>query len=341
MQGDDLAIFGILWGTAIAFALAAVTMVDSGRKRILAALWGVSGGFLIVAVFWSWIAEKWPALRELANGLAENRFALNLVGTAIFSLLLLDFAFRSGWLGKTKHHRDESAHQAVQALQARFDLLSVSSAAHDDSEVRSLLEGLQKNTSQNEAALTGFMHISKRSFDNIFEDLKKITEIERNVQRNNIKIVGYDSDLPATMEILMETLGLSILFDALPEPPSFEPDIADLNHRLMQEETAKAFEYQTETKRILSSTQWRADIASIISDSVLLGEDELRRIPEEGRPNIDPLDLRHYMIVRKTSEQIAAFVQSERKEAASRYVGYLERIRQRYWDRRQIDRNPN
>jgi len=35
MQEYDLAVFAILWGTAIAFALAALTMVDSGRKKLL------------------------------------------------------------------------------------------------------------------------------------------------------------------------------------------------------------------------------------------------------------------------------------------------------------------
>jgi hypothetical protein len=35
MQEYDLAVVGILWGTAITFALSAVTMVDSGAKDSL------------------------------------------------------------------------------------------------------------------------------------------------------------------------------------------------------------------------------------------------------------------------------------------------------------------
>jgi hypothetical protein len=39
----DLAVVRILWGTAIAFALAAITMVDSGRKKTPSRAMGYSG----------------------------------------------------------------------------------------------------------------------------------------------------------------------------------------------------------------------------------------------------------------------------------------------------------
>jgi hypothetical protein len=42
MPEYDLAVVGILWGTAIAFALSAITMVDSGRKRLLVWLWTIA-----------------------------------------------------------------------------------------------------------------------------------------------------------------------------------------------------------------------------------------------------------------------------------------------------------
>jgi hypothetical protein len=42
MQEYDLAVVGIFWGTAIAFALSAITMLDSGRKKLLVGLWTIA-----------------------------------------------------------------------------------------------------------------------------------------------------------------------------------------------------------------------------------------------------------------------------------------------------------
>jgi hypothetical protein len=100
MQGDDLGAFGILWGTAIAFALAAVTMVDSGRKRILIFLWACAVAFLIAAVLWPWIAEKWPEAKAFGQLISGNQMAANAVGLTIFGLLALDFVMRRKWLAK-------------------------------------------------------------------------------------------------------------------------------------------------------------------------------------------------------------------------------------------------
>jgi hypothetical protein len=104
MHEYDLAVVGILWGTALAFALAAVTMVDSGRKRLLITLWAIAAAFLVAAIAWPWAAEKWPALKTAAESIAANKIAINLIGTAIFALLVLDFGFRSGWFRKMKGH---------------------------------------------------------------------------------------------------------------------------------------------------------------------------------------------------------------------------------------------
>ncbi|MGY4405281.1 hypothetical protein [Bradyrhizobium sp. USDA 3315] len=338
MQGDDLAIFGILWGTAIAFALAAVTMVDSGRKKILTALWAVAGGFLLLALFWPWIAEKWPALREWANGLAENRMVLNLTGTAIFSLLFLDFGLRSGWLGKTKRHiRDESAHQAVEALQARFDLLPVApqqlAAPYDDSDVRNALDEVR----QFNANQIVQMHTTEKALGELRDGVSKIAAIERNLIRNNQKLLGNDRDLPATMETLMESLALSILFNAVPPVPAFS-DIDDLDRATMKAESEKAIAYRNEVRNVLSNTQWRSEVNAILADANIMGEEDLRNIPEDRRPNIDALDLRHYMIARNACLRLNALINSERSEAASKYISHLERLRQKFWERQQIDR---
>ena len=70
----------------------------------------------------------------------------------------------------------------------------------------------------------------------------------------------------------------------------------------------------------------------------LLGEAELREIPKERLPNINPLDLRLYMIGRKTCQQIDAFIQAHRQDAVSRYTEYLGRLRQ-VSDRKLIDKH--
>jgi hypothetical protein len=100
MHEYDLAVVGILWGTALAFALAAVTMVDSGRKRTLIFLWACAVVFLIIAVAWPWIAEKWPEAKAFAQRVSSNQITANALGLTIFGLLVLDFVMRRKWLAK-------------------------------------------------------------------------------------------------------------------------------------------------------------------------------------------------------------------------------------------------
>jgi hypothetical protein len=187
--------------------------------------------------------------------------------------------------------------------------------------------------------LIGYQQITDEALAQIREELKKFGAVEKNLNHNNQKILGYDHDFPALMEITLELLALSILFDAIPKAPAFTPEIANLNHAQMRIESDEARVYFSEVRRRLSSTQWRSDINSIISDAAILGEQELRQIPAEARPNIDPLDLRYYMIARKTCDQINSFVEYERKEAATKYISHLDRLRQRILDRKQIDQN--
>ena len=100
MQGDNLGVFGILWGTAIACALAAITMVDSGRKKILAALWVLAVAFLMVAVFWPWISETWPEAKSIAQYLSGNQLVTDAIGLTIFAILVFDFVMRRRSLAK-------------------------------------------------------------------------------------------------------------------------------------------------------------------------------------------------------------------------------------------------
>jgi hypothetical protein len=95
MTGEDLAIFGILWGTGFAFALAAVTMLDSGRKKLVNWLWGVGGAFVLGALLWPWIADTLPALKGFMLRLSENGLVIKGLGVAIFVLLGFDILIRS------------------------------------------------------------------------------------------------------------------------------------------------------------------------------------------------------------------------------------------------------
>ena len=100
MQGDELAVGLFLWGTCFAFGLAAVTLVDSGRRILIRSLWGVSAFFLVAALLWPTLAERWPSLKISVENFTSARIALNVLGLAIFCLLLLDFGLRSGWLSE-------------------------------------------------------------------------------------------------------------------------------------------------------------------------------------------------------------------------------------------------
>ena len=350
MQEYDLAVVGIFWGTAIAFALWAITMVDSGRKRLLTGLWAIAAAFLVAAIAWPWAAERWPALKAAVENVTANKIAINLMGTAIFCLLGLDFGFRSGWFGKFGKGRgtlikgDENSEtieqlkRQVSTLQGQLDSIPAVTP-YDDSDLRSAMAEVIRKVSSNEGGVIGYQHMTDEALEQIREGLKKFEGVEKNLIRNNQRILGYDQDIPAFMEIVLELLALSILFDAIPTIPLFTRDISDLTHEEMRLESENARAYQTEVKKALSSTQWGSTIRSIMTDAVVLGEEDLRKIPDEGRPNIDPLDLRYYMIARRTCEEIDAFIQSERKESTSKYISYLDRLRQRLWDRKQVDKS--
>jgi hypothetical protein len=100
MQEYDLAVFAILWGTSVAFALAAVTMVDSGRKRTLIFLWACAVAFLIAAVAWPWAAERWPQAKAFGQLISSNQLTIDALGLSVFGLLVLDFVMRRKWLAK-------------------------------------------------------------------------------------------------------------------------------------------------------------------------------------------------------------------------------------------------
>jgi hypothetical protein len=222
-------------------------------------------------------------------------------------------------------------------LQGQLNSLQIP-APYDDSDLRSSFGDLDRKASQTHGGLQGFMHVTRESLDQIREEVEKIGDLKKNLTRNNQKIAGFDQDLPVVTEILLESLALSTLFNALPAMPAFTGDIGTLTHVTMKEQMAAARAYQQEVKRVLSETQWGREVPVIMQDAQMLGEEELRQIGEDDRPDIDPLDLRYYMIARKTCQEIEDFIRSERREAATKYIGHLTRLRQRYLERREADR---
>lgn len=77
-----------------------ITMVDSGRKKILAALWVLAVAFLMVAVFWPWISETWPEAKSIAQYLSGNQLVTDAIGLTIFAILVFDFVMRRRSLAK-------------------------------------------------------------------------------------------------------------------------------------------------------------------------------------------------------------------------------------------------
>ena len=93
------------------------------------------------------------------------------------------------------------------------------------------------------------MQITSKALDQIREDLNKLGPLEKNLIRNNQRIAGYDHDLPAVMEIMLEMLALSILFDGIGQMPPFTEDIATLSTDVMKVESAGAQSYQKSVRQ--------------------------------------------------------------------------------------------
>lgn len=305
MVGDELSVELFLWGTAFAFGLAAVTMAGSGRTLIIRALWVAAVTFLSAALLWPF-ADKLPNLKAFVEGLSANHIALNILGILIFSLLVFDFRLRSKGNARYGEHLDTAREEA-----ARRDIVQTMTSLARDSD-----KGL------------------KAAND-------KITGLENNTIRNNQRILGYDRDFPLLMQTVLEQLALSLL-SCIQEHPRFSQTLLELNPELAEAERKSAEDYCSEVNRILGSTQWGIYIRSIIGNSEGLGEHKLRSIPNDERPqNIDPLDLRRYMIAKVKCENLWAFVQSQRHEAADRYLSHLNFLKQRQHEREYANNAPH
>jgi hypothetical protein len=337
MVGDDLIIIFLL---SSAFLAGLEAMKATGwRIRAFGALAGVC---VCAGLGWHWLKEVYPPFTGWMSSIATNP-------QSWFILLVLGLV----WMATTGRKRtkpiepDSDRDEIIQAvadvvrktafLQGQLNSLQIP-APYDDSDLRSSFGDLDRKASQTHGGLQGFMHVTRESLDQIREEVEKIGDLKKNLTRNNQKIAGFDQDLPVVTEILLESLALSTLFNALPAMPAFTGDIGTLTHVTMKEQMAAARAYQQEVKRVLSETQWGREVPVIMQDAQMLGEEELRQIGEDDRPDIDPLDLRYYMIARKTCQEIEDFIRSERREAATKYIGHLTRLRQRYLERREADR---
>jgi hypothetical protein len=331
MAGDDLSVFAILWGTAIAFALAALTMLDSGRKKLLALLWGIATIFLVLAVFWPWIGERWPALKEWAAALAENRLALNLVGIVIFCFLLLDFGLRSGWFGEIGTQKND-ARVVAEAFAKRFAELQVRVNAlaatpivpYDDEEIRARIEAARTKTELNSSMLSAFMQMTKKSLDQTREDLAKIPEMHINLIRNNQKLIQYEAEIPAIARALQDQLATVLVLNAVPPYPTLTEHLIDLTPDSMRSEEQMMEQFLADVVRLFADSRWTNDIRDISANADALGEHALRSTPSETRPQqIDALDLRRYMIGRAKCHQLESFFDDQRKKAIEAGVVHL------------------
>jgi hypothetical protein len=317
MQEYDLAVFAILWGTAITFALAAITMVDSGRKKLLASLWAIAAAFLVAAIAWPWIAEKWPALKAATENVTANKIAINLLGTAIFCLLVLDFGLRSRWLvkagngqGKGGIKGDENSEIATQLAREVAELqdqLDTISTVHDDTviasvklthEVREKLDKLEKNTA-NPALISN-------------------PQTERDVLLL-MHFTVYQSTV----------LMLDDLLSSAPEGVEYGP--LQLGGDFALKNTLST-EFIGLVRRKLDPGSWRREnFENVMRNAEASAEYELEQTPMEQRPTgIDTLALRKWVIAHQQCANAVAFLKHEKKEAEENLRNQRYNLLQRY-----------
>ena len=322
MVGDDLSILLFCLTLFVAFAVEAVKAETKIRRFAFA---GFAAPFLFGGLLWEKLKGIWPPLTEWVTRIATDPVSWFVL--FMFIIAAITFA-RPRRMVAIPDSNDVTG--AIESLEREFAFLkgqldAVPTAIPlDNSDLVSLIGDMQR-----------------KALDEIREEVKKIGGLEKNIIRNNQKILGYERDIPAMMEIMMEHLALSTLFNAMPSLPSFTPEIIDLNATSMAVERKDADRYCDEIRNILGNTQWGMDVRSIIASAEGHGEHALRNIPQNQRPDIDTLDLRLYVIAKTRSEMLTWFIQAQRKEAASKYINYLDFIRRRREDRKILDGNQN
>jgi hypothetical protein len=280
MQGDDLGVFGILWGTAIAFALSAVTMVDSGRQRTLTFLWAAAVAFLVVAVAWPWIAEKWPEAKAFAQVIGGSQLAVDVIGPAVFGLLAWDFSTRRRWLSK------EGAGSRVPHLESKIDQTSSQFDVLNNS-LRRLFERLGKIEELPASATTDDHDNLRTTLISAMKDhsalAERLDKLENNVVRNNGRIHEYEHYHLQTMNGLIEQLDHSLLFDSTPRLPAI-CSLRELSPENIFREKQAAEDYWKEARSVINDTKWSYELRSIEAEAKYTAERAIRDIPVSERP---------------------------------------------------------
>jgi hypothetical protein len=333
MQEYDLAVVGILWGTAIAFALSAITMVDSGRKKLLITLWVIAAAFLVAAVVWPWAAEKWPALKAAAESVTAYKTAINVIGIAIFCLLVLDFGLRSGWFSKVdKRRRTENAGIAVELLgmSGRIDAIEAAQLQpsienHNDSEMINQLgrelSGLRGEFDAFTVTVGTILH----------EQNVATTKSSSNpTAERDILLLMHFAVYQSTVLMLDDMLkdappGISIAV-----PLQFNGDFA------LQNTVAKEF-VDLIRRKMDPGSQRRSSFENVMNTAEHEAEYNLEQTPMNERPSgIDPLVLRRLAIAHRQCTRAIQFLEHEKKEAKENLLNQRFNLLQRYREQNKI-----
>jgi hypothetical protein len=302
----DLAVVGILWGTAIAFALSAVTMVDNKRKRLLITLWAIAAVFLVAAIAWPWAAEKWPAVKTVVQTVGGNQWAINSLGLAIFGLLIFDFVTRRRWLAKRGQIAlPEGLLQKIEQIAGRV---------HSLEEAQALPTSLLGQTTS----------LDKR----VVEIEKKVDTPASNpqVDRDLLMLMHFNV-YQSTVLMLDDILRVAPLGVTIHDPLTLGGDFS------LQQAAAREF-IDVVRRKLDSGSHRRSIFENVMQSAEHEAEHNLEQTPMNERPSgIDHLALRRWTILHRQCGRAIAFIENERKEAEliliQQRFGLLERYSER------------
>jgi hypothetical protein len=310
MSSDDLAIYLFLWGSAFAFGLGAITMVDSGRKKLLGALWVAAAAFIVAALGWPWIAEKWPEAKAAAQSISGNQLAIDALGLTVFGLLVLDFVMRRKWLAlgpqtaKQRGPDNESLNNALQGLFERVGQIEQLPSAATDEDHRNLaamVANLAKTTNA------------------------RVDELSSNSQKNrDILLLMHFVIYQSTVLMLDDILAVAPPGITIHQPISLGGDWAIQN--------AAANEFIDLTRRRLDSGTWRRqNFEGVMTTASSEAEYSLEQTPVSERPSgIDPLALRRWAIAHRQCARAIQFIENEKQEAEQNLRNQRHNLLERY-----------
>lgn len=309
MSSDDLSIYLFLWGSAFAFALGAITMVDSKRKVLLWSLWGVASAFLIAALVWPWAAEKWPNVKKAILGVSGNQIALNILGLSVFGLLVLDFLMRRQWLVMGRYQTKEAAPD--------------NSALNDS--LRALLERVGRIEQLPASATAEDHHQLAVSVENLTKAAG--AQANRSIQEGRI-----ERDILLLMHFVIYQSTVIMLDGLLEIAPMSGVDAPLRLGGDLERNNKLSEEFVTKVRRTLdpgSSRRQRFEV--VMGDAESAAEREIEDIQISERPaGVDPLHMRKWAIVQRQCSRAVAFLDHERGEAYENLRGQRHNLLQRY-----------